>query len=347
MKQASTTIEDVAAAAGVSRQTVSRVLNQQTNVSSDARTRVERAIAELGYVPSLAARHMGGGRSGVLLAVGDRPVEGSVGLGVIPLGNLLVAGIAACSLHGYRLMFELLPPGVGGDQAAALINAAISAVQPDGVILLPPFDAMSAIASALTTRAIPAEGLAGLPPGPGAHASPGEAAAQRLLALGHRQIGFIATGHDPLATAQRLAGYRRALAQRGSLAHRHFVAESLPDSAAAFDQARAWLLPTIRPTAIIADTAEIALVVLRAAQTLKLAVPRDLSLVALEDHPALERCRPPLAALHAPHAALLAAACARLIAAGSPDNAEADPEPIPPSLNLLERGSIAAAPRPV
>lgn len=359
MKRGNSTIEDVAAAAGVSRQTVSRVINQRANVSTDARGRVEQAIAALGYVPSLAARRMGGGRSGVLLAVAERPADDDGGGGAIALGNLLVAGITACADHGHRLMVELLPAAVHPAEAAKAINTAISAVQPDGVILLPPFDSKGSIVAALAARAIPAEGLAGLSSGAGAgagsQANPGEAAAQRLLALGHRQIGFIAATHDRHRSLQRLAGYRRALAQRGSLAHRHFVAESLPDSAAAFEQARSWLLPTIRPTAIIADTAEIALVVLRAAQSLRLAVPRDLSLIALEDHPALERCRPPVAALHAPHAALFAAACVRLIAAGAQgDEEDGDPdtdskagEPIPPPLALAERASIAPAPRTV
>lgn len=353
VKRGNSTIEDVAAAAGVSRQTVSRVINQRTNVSADARVRVEQAIAALGYVPSLAARRMGGGRSGVLLAVAERPADN--GGGAFPLGNLLVAGIAACAARGHRLMFELLPPAAHPAEAESAINAAISAVQPDGVILLPPFDLNRGIVAALAARDIPAEGLAGPPPGTGAQANPGEAAAQRLLALGHRQIGFIAALHDRHRCLHRLAGYRRALAQRGSLAHRHFVAESLPDSAAAFEQARSWLLPTIRPTAIIADTAEIALVVLRAAQSLRLAVPRDLSLLALEDHPALERCRPPVAALHAPHDALFAAACVRLIAAGAQGGGQtggqdddSDPgEPIPPPLTLAERASIAPAPRTV
>ena len=353
MKRGNSTIEDVAAAAGVSRQTVSRVINQRANVSTDARGRVEQAIAALGYVPSLAARRMGGGRSGVLLAVAERPADD--GGGAIALGNLLVAGITACADHGHRLMVELLPAAAHPAEAAKAINAAISAVQPDGVILLPPFDGKGSIVAALAALAIPTEGLAGVLPAAGSQANPGEAAAQRLLALGHRQIGFIAATHDRHRSLQRLAGYRRALAQRGSLAHRHFVAESLPDSAAAFEQARSWLLPTIRPTAIIADTAEIALVVLRAAQWLRLAVPRDLSLIALEDHPALERCRPPVAALHAPHAALFAAACLRLIAAGAQGDAQGDEEDgdskageaIPPPLALVERASIAPAPRTV
>ncbi|MEO0872873.1 MAG: LacI family DNA-binding transcriptional regulator, partial [Pseudomonadota bacterium] len=67
-----TTIEDVAKAAGVSRQTVSRVINRRSNVKDAVRARVEEAIAELGYVPNAAARRMGGARSYLLLAVIER-----------------------------------------------------------------------------------------------------------------------------------------------------------------------------------------------------------------------------------------------------------------------------------
>jgi LacI family transcriptional regulator len=347
VKRGSITIEDVAAAAGVSRQTVSRVINQQTNVSSGARSRVEQAIATLGYVPSLAARRMGGGRSGVLLAVAQHPADGTVP--DLPIGRMLVAGIAACNAQGYRLMVELLPPMLSAAERVHALNAAISAVQPDGVVLLPPLDTAASLRSALAARAIAGEGLTGLSVPPTGQSNPGEAAAHHLLALGHRQIGFVADPYNPDGSAQWLAGYRRALAQRGSAAHRHFVAENLPDSAAVSDLARSWLVPTIRPTAIITETADLAVVVLRVARSLKLAVPRDLSLVALADHPVLARSQPPIAALHPPDAALFAAACSRLIAAVVPAGAAAGDSPapgpeLPPPLDLLSRASIGPAP---
>lgn len=350
MKRGNITIEDVAAAAGVSRQTVSRVINLQSNVSGAARSRVEQAIATLGYVPSLAARRMGGGRSGVLLAVAEHPAESAEPN--LPMGRMLVAGIAACKAQGYRLMVELLPSGLFAAQQADALNAAISAVQPDGLLLLPPLDTFESLQSALAARAIAAEGLAGLPVPPGGQGNPGEAAAHHLLALGHRQIGFVADPYDPCGAAQRLAGYRRALAQRGSVAHRHFVAENLPDSAAVADLARSWLVPTIRPTAIITETADLAMVVLRVARSLKLALPRDLSLVALADHPALTRSQPPIAALHPLDAWLFAAACTRLIAAvgagGKPAGdhlaPESAPPPLLPPLELMSRASMGPAP---
>ncbi len=337
------TIEDVAKAAAVSRQTVSRVINRSPRVSPEARARVEQAIAELGWVPSLAARSMAGGRSRLLLVVFDGTPPGREP--ALPLGDLLLAGTAACSPQGYRLLFEQLAPGLSPAAAGAQLAATLGATQPEGAILLPPAERRGPLRELMESRGIACEMLhaAGHPPG-----NPGEAAAQHLLALGHRQIGFIAGARDPARTRDNLSGYRRALAQKGSRAHRHFVAETAPDLAATLELARSWLVPTIRPTAIIAERAETALAVLYVARTLKLAVPGELSLIALEDDPALATCQPPLASLHEPTAALFAAACERLIAQReAPPANPPEPPAMALTLELAERASLARAPRTI
>lgn len=337
------TIEDVAQAAAVSRQTVSRVINASPRVSPEARARVEQAIAALGWVPSLAARSMAGGRSRLLLVVFGGPPPGSEP--ALPLGQLLLAGTATCSAQGYRLLFEQLPHGLSPAAATAQLAATLGAAQPDGAILLPPFDRNGPLRALIESRGIACEMLhpASQPSG-----NPGETAAQHLLALGHRQIGFIAGARDPARTRDNLAGYRRVLAQKGSRAHTHFVAETAPDLAATLDLARAWLVPTIRPTAIITERAASALAVLHVARTLKLGVPGDLSLVALEDDPTLATCQPPLAVLHEPAATLFAAACERLIAqAGAGPASPSEAPALPLTLELAERASLARAPRTI
>ena len=337
------TIEDVAQAAAVSRQTVSRVINASPRVSPEARARVEQAIAALGWVPSLAARSMAGGRSRLLLVVFGGPPPGSEP--ALPLGQLLLAGTATCSAQGYRLLAEQLPHGLAPAAATAQLAATLGAAQPDGAILLPPFDRNGPLRALIESRGIACEMLhpASQPSG-----NPGETAAQHLRALGHRQIGFIAGARDTARTRDNLAGYRRVLAQKGSRAHTHFVAETAPDLAATLDLARAWLVPTIRPTAIITERAASALAVLHVARTLKLGVPGDLSLVALEDDPTLATCQPPLAVLHEPAATLFAAACERLIAqAGAGPASPSEAPALPLTLELAERASLARAPRTI
>ena len=66
------TIRHVATAAGVAVKTVSRVMNGEPNVTRDLQDRVMKAVDDLGYVPSMAARRMGGSRSYLLVALNDR-----------------------------------------------------------------------------------------------------------------------------------------------------------------------------------------------------------------------------------------------------------------------------------
>lgn len=350
------TIEDVGKAAGVSRQTVSRVINGQPNVSAAARERVEAAIAELGYVPNPAARRMGGGRSFILLALLDRALVQQRGTTIsarMPLDAMLLEGVRICSAQGYRLVFEQLDGA--SDGAPQAVAKLLMELAPDGVILLPPLEHSMTLRGVLAARDIPSAALGehrefGRPaPGLDDHGQ-GEAAALHCIARGHRQIAFVAGGGEQRQSQARLAGYRRALAKVGSRAHRHFVSEIPLDYSGARRLAQTWLVPTIRPTAVIADTAEVALAFLEAARALGRSVPRDISLITLEDRPAMACVEPAITALTQDYTGLFMRACAMLMreAGASPegdaDSAAAEPGP---SFRLIERGSVAKAPRAV
>ncbi|MFU7527008.1 LacI family DNA-binding transcriptional regulator [Qipengyuania sp. ASV99] len=360
MARSSTTIVDVANAAGVSRQTVSRVINQKTNVSADARERVEAAIDALGYVPNLAARRMGGARSYTLLALIERGAARAAG-GHLPLGEMLLAGIETCSKQGYHLLFEQLETGTAGagsnPELARRLAAVLGSVQPDGVIVMPPLDESIAVFSALEKRGVASACLGErLEKGrkvPGLDETIfGEAAAQRLVDLGHRQVGFVAGVTEPERSLRRLEGYRNALARAGSRAHRHFVAKGAQDYVAALKLARGWLMPTIRPTAIIAETPEVALAFLQVAGELKIAVPRELSILSLTDNSSLDRAVPPVSALFQPYGAMFARACAALMnasagAGAAPAATEVAAGNVPGKFEFADRKSLAKAPRAV
>jgi LacI family transcriptional regulator len=356
MGRGRSTIEDVASRAGVSRQTVSRVINRRPNVSASARDRVEQAIEELGFVPNVAARRMGGARSFLVLAVIEREAPADLAAR-LPLDAMLLAGMQACSERGYHLMFEHVG-GTAGLSTERDLTRVLTSLTPDGVILLPPLDERTGLRGVIDQRGI---GVAFLGDRqdygrtvPGLDdAGFGEAAAAELLSLGHRQIGFVCGEGDAARSRRRMAGYRRALAEAGSRAHRHFVAETGLDFGGALELARSWLVPTIRPTAIIAETEAVALAALQAAKELGLSVPRDLSLLALEDRPALARAKPGISVMHQPFAALFANACERLISASEAAFEKTDAEAgasageRPPAHALIERATIARAPRAV
>lgn len=363
MNRRRVTIEDVAAAANVSRQTVSRVINNKPNVKAAVRARVEQAIATLGYVPNTAARRMGGARSYLLLAVVERGAVASgagTRTGRLPLDEMLLCGLEACAERGYHLLFEQLDDAP--DASLTQLGRALTALSPDGVILTPPLDERADLIDAVKARSIAIESLSeraefgqtvpGLD-----DAGLGEAAANHLIEQGHRQIGYVTGSADTIRSGRRLAGYRRAMAQCGSRAHRHFVCDEQLGFAEALALARGWLVPTIRPTAIIADTEEVALAILDVAHELEIEVPRDLSLLSLEDRASLTRAAPPVSALFHPYGPLFALACERLIGQAEPpasatgatrDNAtKTDPDHTAERYILTERMSTAKAPRAV
>lgn len=354
MNRARATIEDVAKAAGVSRQTVSRVINRASNVSQQARQRVEEAIAKLDYAPNLAARGMGGGRSYILLVLMEAG-DDTVAYG-LPLGDMLLAGLETCSESNYHLMFDQIVRSPADRQGtasrwdadlASQLGTILGAIQPDGVIVLPPLDDCNALHKLVASYGVPLAFLGErsefgrTTPGLD-QAALGEDAARHLIELGHRQIGFIAGPGDSSVSKLRLEGYRRALARSGSRAHRHFVAEAPGDYPGAVELGRSWLTPTIRPTAIITSTAQMALALHQVASECGIAIPRDLSLISLEETSALALPTPPVSSLHLPLELMFANACEQLIAAQT--NIEAEPAP---GAMLMDRASVARAPRTV
>jgi len=150
------TIRDVAEDAGVSLQTVSRVVNGGPNVRPQLRDKVQAAIDRLGYVPSLAAQRMSGSRSYIILAINDRErtlADWRERRGTDWVDQMLLGGILTCSKHGYRMMVELVD--THSDHVERELGAALSALQPDGVILTPPHSENRLITELLAERRIP------------------------------------------------------------------------------------------------------------------------------------------------------------------------------------------------
>ncbi|MEO1488544.1 MAG: substrate-binding domain-containing protein, partial [Pseudomonadota bacterium] len=168
---------------------------------------------------------------------------------------------------------------------------------------------------------------------------------------------------DPLRSQRRLAGYRRVMAGAGSRAHTHFVTDQRLGFADALALAKSWLVPTIRPTAIIAETEEVALAILDVASELGISVPRDLSLLSLENRASLSRSKPPISAIFHPYVRRFGEACERLIERSEAGSKAANDESQPPrsedqsqskgqpdkavSYQLIERESVTKAPRAV
>lgn len=270
------TITDVAAAAGTSIRTVSRVLNNSPKVNGATRQRVEAAIAALGFRPSARARGLATGRSFLIGVVhNDRNalVVDSVQRGIV----------GEAGRRGYELVVHPTPTDGG---SAEEILGFVRRSHVDGLVILPPVWALPGLAAALAEAGVPAVVFSSVPVDGYAAALVADerggaaAVAQHLLDAGHRRIAMVA-GPSALASAQeRRAGFVATLAQAGCT----LAGEVDGDYgfAAGMTAAQRLLALVPRPTAIFAANDIMAAGVLKTAAALGLAVPRDLSVVGFD-----------------------------------------------------------------
>lgn len=339
------TAQDIAAAAGVSVASVSRVLNNTGRVGPATRERILHIAAQLHYAPNAAARSLASRRTRTIGAV-------------IPSLENLNFAIAidrfrkSLREHGYTLL--LANSDYDPHKEAAQIKA-IAAQGVDAVMLIGTSHSAQALAF-LAARRVPV--LLTWTSQPETVAAPGGAlpcigfdnfdAATRLteylLDLGHRSLGVIAgsTANNDRSAA-RVAAVSAALERRGLPPPRveatpasYLVAEG---KAALHRLMAAPHLP--RPTAVLCMNDILAYGALLAAAELHLQVPRDLSVTGFDDLDFAAELSPSLTTVHVPAEAIGAAAAAWLV-----DSLEGRDPVVPPPLlaQLVIRASSAEPP---
>lgn len=337
------TIKHVAADAGVSLQTVSRVINNEPNVRPSMKERVQASIDKLGYVPSIAAQRMSGSRSYLILAINDRErtiADWRTRQGTDWVDQMLLGGMLKCAEHGYRMIFELVD--THNDHVERELGATIAALQPDGVILTPPHSDNPLITTFLAKRKIPFARIGSIATGAGiAMTMDDEGSARRatehLIALGHRRIGFIAGSEEYDLSNWRIDGWREAmeaaaLSQNGLCARGDFSYDS---GVVAANQLLDLNTP---PTAIIASNDQMTLAALDTANQRGLKVPDDLSLISFDNTPVVRFTDPKLSAIDQPIAATFSKAVELLITNG---DTAVPHQPVVTEGSLVERGSTA------
>ena len=348
-RRQSVTIKHVAADAGVSLQTVSRVINSGANVHPRTNQRVQEAIDRLGYVPSIAARRMGGSSSYMILSLNDRDrtiADWTNREGADWVDQMLFGGMIKSAELGYRLLLELVD--THNDHVERELRETIAALQPDGVILTPPHSENLLITTLLGEEGISFARIGSLEAGPGIALTMDdeEAAAlatRHLIALGHRRIGLIAGSNEYSLSARRVEGWRDAMAQAGLPVDGLLAPGDF--SYASGEQAATTLLAMADPvTAIIASNDQMALATLSVASARGIVVPDDLSLISFDNTPIVRFVQPPLTAIDQPIAQLASKAVELIVAAhrglGVPD------APVVVPATLVERKSTAP-PRPL
>jgi LacI family transcriptional regulator len=297
--QGGPTIANVAAEAGVSAMTVSRVVNDESNVTTDTRDKVNAAIKALGYVPHPAARSLASGQQCRIALLHSNPSAAY-------MSELLVGSLAEAAACDVELTVEPFT----ADEAAEVLVARLSGHRIDAVLLPPPLCENPALLAALQSAGIPMAQIANGKPSPFAQAvtiddkNAAYAMTKRLVGMGHRRIGFIIGDANQTASALRRAGHEHALAEAGIVIDPALFAQGDFTYRSGLAAAEDLLSREPRPTAIFASNDDMAAAAIAVAHRLGFDVPRDVSVCGFDDTamattiwPELTTVRQPIAAM--------------------------------------------------
>jgi LacI family transcriptional regulator len=292
------TLEEIARLSGVSRSTVSRVINQQPNVSQDVRQRVQAVIEDTGYQPNLAAQTLVSKRSWMIGLVLPRSVSSFF---TDPYFPRLLQGIAqGCNQHDYTLGLFLV--GTKEDEEKILPRVSRKGML-DGVLIQ-----SGQIGDQLIDRLVNLN-LPVVVVGSPLHSpdvsfidvdnvSGAYNAVSHLIRLGYQHIGTVTGLPGSAATDDRVAGYKRALIERGRNPVDSLIAEGDFTEAGGY-YAMQQLLPA-KPDAVFAASDLMAIGAMRAVREAGLNIPQDVAFVGFDDVSVATYANPQLTTIRQP-----------------------------------------------
>lgn len=340
------TIDDVAAIAGVSMKTVSRVVNQEPNVRESTRARVETAIRELNYRPNQSARNLASQRAHLIGLIYDDPSAYE-----IPSSGYVIrmqqGTLRACRKANYELLIH--PCNYRQRKLDAEIGALIEQARPAGIVLAAPLSNMPKIVRAIESTGTPFVRLS-----PGAQrvkqlsisTNDRDVSAEMtryLASLGHKKIAFI-TGHkNHKAVANRFLGYQDGLSQSGLQFSAELVAAGDNSYGSGVEAAQRLLNSKNPPTAIFAANDDMAAATIRVADNLGIKVPAELSVAGFDDISLARQVFPNLTTIRQPLSKMAEFAAETLIEGGSSNGNLTDAAIVP--AKLIVRDSTGPAPK--
>lgn len=305
------TLATVAATAGTSVPTVSKVLRGGTDVSEVTRHRVMQAAYELGYSKTRTAWEtpVSPYRPGLVDLVVSN-IEGT-------WANRVLAGV------------ERATTDIGSDVVITIARADRDWVKrllrrpSEGavIVLVDPTPVQLGILRAGGVPLVLIDPMSTPPPDFASvgvtNWEGGRSAAEHLLALGHRRFGVIGGARSHLYSKARIDGFRSAVSHAGGSIPTRFIAHGNWDRASGRAESFELLDSPERPTAMFACSDLMALGIYDAARELGLRIPRDLSVVGFDDVPEAEWASPALTTVQQPIAEMGAAALRMLLRVGS------------------------------
>ncbi len=315
------TLEDIGKLAGVSRSTVSRVINNQPHTSPAVRQRVAEIIRQTGYQPNAAARSLVSSQSRILGLVMPSIMQSAF---TDPYYALVIQAISqACYQHDFTPSLFLFQSAHEEEKMSQrLVNSGLidglivtaDTIDSQFVQMIQPYDipfvqiGRPLQESAASISYVDVDNEAGA-----------YLAASHLIQQGYRRIGQLATLHNT-AGHDRDAGFRRALHDRGLGVDESLIEVSSFNEASGY-RAMQRLLPK-EPEAVFAQSDSIALGAIRAIRDQDLRVPEDIAVVGFDDMPLAASAEPPLTSVRQPIARTGALAVETLL-----DIIQTSPEP--------------------
>ena len=290
------TLDEIAALSGVSRSTVSRVINHHARVSAEVRERVLEVIARTGYYPNPAARSLAGRRSYTL---GLIIPETTHVLFTDPYFARLIQGVAeACNENDYTL-------------SLVLFRLTDDEVKLPGILRTRMLDGIIVTATSMNDRIVPRLlkhertcVVVGRPEDPHVNCIDVDnqhgafVATKHLIRLGRQRIAMIAGPMNSAPASLRKQGYLQALKDHGRPIDPNLVAAGDFTETGGY-HAMQHLLPH-QPDAVFVASDTMALGALRAARAAYRSVPRDIAVVGFDDLPPAALAEPPLTTVHQP-----------------------------------------------
>lgn len=281
------TIRDVARQAGVSHQTVSRVINGKNDVSPETRTLVETAISQMGYHPSAIARSMARGQTHTLACISPNLTD-------YTLASVIEGAETEARQHDY---FMLSSSSVDPESFRRLVDELVGHRRVDGLIVINPY-------SDKRFEHIP-EDFPVVFVGAQSHQKNISSvclddekvayeATSHLISLGHTNIALVTGPHEEDCSQDRTAGYRRALKEANIPFNNAKVIEGDWSASSGQNALLSFVKNGNVPTAVFAQNDRMAMGVLRAARDVNLKVPSQLAVIGVDDMPLSSYFDPPL-----------------------------------------------------
>ena len=323
------TLEAVATRAGVSKSSVSRVVNGDTTVTPEIRDLVIQAVRELGYVPNGAARSLATQRTSAVAVIVSDPPEGLVSDD--PMFSAVVRTVSRALEAAGRQVTLML---AGSEESQARVEQFVAAGHVAGVMLVSMHGA-DPLPGVLARMGVPMVSLgrsaAGVPYVENDNAGGASVAVRHLLDRGRRRIATITGPLDMVAAQDRLAGYRDTLRDTG---RRSIVAIGDFTRVSGAEGMRQLLDDDPALDAVFAANDLMAIGALRALREAGRRVPEDVAVVGFDDIEAALYTVPPLTTIRSPMRDQ-AEATARLLL-GLFDGAPGDPVIMPNELVIRE-----------